>query len=71
MGTKFQFNEVLEAVEKMSLEEHESLVEILERRRIERRRAQIARDVRAARREFKAGKLDPATPDQIMESILP
>jgi hypothetical protein len=42
MESVLPFGEVLEAVEKLSLEEQETLIEIIRRRIIEQRRAEIA-----------------------------
>jgi hypothetical protein len=42
MESVLPFGEVLEAVDKLSLEEQETLIEIIRRRIIERRRAEIA-----------------------------
>jgi hypothetical protein len=70
MQTVVSFGEVLEAVDKLSLEEQESLIDILRRRMIERRRAELAKDIEEARQEFREGACQPATPSDIMEEIL-
>jgi len=70
MQTVVLFGEVLEAADKLSLEEQESLIDILHRRMIERRRAEIAKDIEEARQEFREGGCQPATPNDIMEEIL-
>lgn len=64
------FNELLEAVNKLSDDEHEMFVEIVRRREIDRRRAQLVKDVKKARREYRAGKCKVATPAEIMREIL-
>jgi hypothetical protein len=64
-----RFDEVLEAVDKLPLEDQETLIEILERRRLAHRRAALARDSQEARREFQAGKTSPQTPAELMEEI--
>lgn len=64
------FGEVLEAADKLTLEEQETLIDILHRRMIDRRRAELAKDIEAAREEFREGRCRPATPDEIMEEIL-
>jgi hypothetical protein len=68
-GSK-SFGEILEAADKLSLEEQETLIDVLTRRTAERRRDRIGRDVRKARKEFKEGRVRPATPDDIMTEIL-
>ena len=64
------FGEILEAADQLTLEEQESLIDILHRRMIERRRAELAKDIEDARREFEEGRCQPATPSEIMEEIL-
>jgi len=64
------FGEVLDATDKLSLDEQHTLIEILQRRMKERRRAIIAKNIRAARKEFQQKKCQPATPREIMEEIL-
>jgi hypothetical protein len=61
---------VLEAVEALSPDEQENLVAIVQRRVRDQRRAELARTVKAARKEFKAGRCQPASPDEIMRKIV-
>ncbi len=70
MQTVISFGEVLEAADKLSLEEQESLLDILWRRVIERRRAELAEDIREAKQEFQEGHCQPATSSEIIEEIL-
>jgi len=65
-----RFGEVLEAADQLSLEEQTDLVEVLRRRITERRREEIAANIREARRAFAAGECQPATPEEILKSIL-
>lgn len=46
------------------------LIEALKRRRVERRRPRIAREVREARLEFEAGRCSPVTPAELLGEIL-
>jgi len=64
------FGEVLEAADSLSLDEQETLIDILQRRMIQQRRAELAQDIQAARKEFQAGHCQPATPSEIMKDIL-
>jgi len=64
------FGEILEAADKLSLEEQEELIEVLSRRAADRRRDLLSRDVRNARKEFREGRITPATPDGILSEIL-
>ena len=64
------FNDVLDAVEKLPFEDQETLIALLERRRVARRRAALAKDAEEARREFQAGACRPQTQRALMEEIL-
>jgi hypothetical protein len=64
------FGDVLESIDKLSLEEQETLIEILHRRIIERRREELARDIQQAQQEFQAGQCRPVTPTELMDEIL-
>ncbi len=70
MQTMTLFGEVLEAADKLTLEEQVSLIDILHKRMIERHRAELAQDIEEARKEFREGHCQPATPTEIMEEIL-
>jgi hypothetical protein len=64
------FEHVLEAVEHLSLDAKEELMEILHKRTIEQRRNELAAEIRSARSDFKHGRCKAATPDDIMNEIL-
>ncbi|GAC1470801.1 MAG: hypothetical protein NVS2B14_17510 [Chamaesiphon sp.] len=64
------FVEILEAAEQLSLEDQENLIDILQKRLQERRRAYLGKDVQEAQKEFAEGKCQPVTPEQFMEEIL-
>lgn len=70
MENLLTFGEILEAADKLSLAEQESLIEILYRRMVERRRAQLAKEIEEARQEFQAGGCQPTTPADLMAEIL-
>jgi len=65
-----KFHVVVEAADRLSLEEQETLVTVLNRRLADRRRAELAQDIREAHREFERGSLRPASPDDIMKELL-
>jgi hypothetical protein len=65
-----EFSDLLEATGRLTLEEKETLLEVLRHRTIEDRRAQLKREIAQARREHAAGKCRPASPGQIMRDIL-
>ena len=70
MAKTLSLQEVLETVEQLSLGDQEALMDIVRRRIIEQRRAELARDIREAQKEFKAGNVRRATPDQLRREIL-
>jgi hypothetical protein len=70
MRKSSEFGQVLDATERLSLEEKETLLEVLRRRTIETRRRQLKRDIAESRREEAAGKAKPVTVAQLMREIL-
>ncbi len=64
------YGQVLESIEALPEEQQESLLDIVCKRLAERRRAVLIKSVGEARREFKSGKLRPATPAEIMRKVL-
>ncbi|MCK5719623.1 MAG: hypothetical protein KAH84_06695 [Thiomargarita sp.] len=70
MSKAILFNELLEAVEHLPLDEQESLIDILYRRIADRRRQEISNFRLSARKEYNSGKLIPETPEDIMKDIL-
>ena len=70
MQIVISFGEVVEAADRLSLDEQESLLDILRRRIIERHRTKLAQNIQDARIELQKGDYQPATPSEIMEEIL-
>lgn len=70
MGNLVIFNEILESADKLSLDEQETLTEILHRRLIEHRRAELAKEIQEAQQEYQEGRCQPATPSDLMKEIL-
>jgi hypothetical protein len=64
------FNEVVDAADRLSPEEQEQLVQILQRRLSQAGRQRVVADVAASRQEFSAGRCTTATPDELMSEIL-
>jgi hypothetical protein len=64
------FSTLLEAAEHLPLDDQEELVEILHKRTVEKRRSELAAEVRAARADNKRGRSKAATANAIMEEIL-
>jgi len=61
---------VLEMAAKLSMDEKQECVEILQKRLVEERRNQIAAEIEEGRREFKEGKLKMTTLENLMQEIL-
>lgn len=65
-----RFHVVVEAADRLAVEEQETLITVLNQRLADRRRADLAADIREAQKEFERGVLRPTTPDEIMKEIL-
>lgn len=70
MKSELSFGEILEAVDEMSLDEQETLTNIIRRRIIEQRRRQIMKEVHDAQKEFQNDNCQLVTPDELMAEIL-
>ena len=70
MQPSLPFGEILEAADELPIEDQETLIAILKNRLRERRRAELLKDIREAEKEFREGKCQPATPDELMKEIL-
>jgi hypothetical protein len=64
------FSSILDAVETLSIEEQEALIDLIQKRIIEFRRNQLAHEVRQAQQEFKAGRCSPVSSSDIIDEIL-
>ena len=64
-----KFAQVLDFAADLAVEEQESLVEVLQHRLAEHRRAELVAAVKSARREFKEGRCRPAAPAQIIKRL--
>lgn len=69
MSHATSFDDVLDAVEQLSADEQETLLEVVQRRIAERRRARLAAEIAESRQEFANGRCGPATPDELMNEI--
>ncbi len=69
METTLSFGDILDAAGRLPIDDQESLLDILQRRLVEHRRGQVARDIEEAREALKTGKCRPATPDEIFAEI--
>jgi len=64
------FQVAIETVEKLTPEEQEMLVEIMRRRLIEWRRAELAEDIAAAREAYRHGDVRRGTVDDLMAELV-
>jgi hypothetical protein len=69
MHTESQFGNVLDAIEQLSHEGQETLVDIVRHRLAERGRQRVIQDVEESRRELAAGRLKPMSVEEIMDEI--
>lgn len=70
MEGNVRFGEILEEADRLPLEDQETLIEVLQRRMRDRRRAELAKDIQEALKEFQEGSCRPATADELMREIL-
>ena len=70
MGQAMLFGEVLEAIDGLSPEEQETLIEILQRRIVEQERKRLAAEIQAARKEFAEGQGHSSSVGELMKEIL-
>jgi hypothetical protein len=66
-----RFGEILDAADQLSIEEQETLVEVLHRRVVDLRREELASEIERARQEHEAGKCRPATAAEIVKTLRP
>jgi hypothetical protein len=64
------FSEVLEAADRLSLEEKEALIEVLQRRLVDERRDELVQEIAAARKEFQAGHCRESSSEELLKEIL-
>jgi len=64
------FRDVLDAADRLSQDEQEELISILQRRLVQAARQRLEAEIQQARQEFAEGRCSPATPDELMTEIL-
>ena len=64
------YGQVLDSIEALPEEQQESLIDIVRKRLAENRRVELLKSVQAARKEFRGGKLRPASPAKIIRKVL-
>lgn len=63
------FAEVLETIEKFTVDEKETLVDILQHRISEYRRNQLLKDIETAEQEFEQGLCKQMSVDEFMKEV--
>ena len=63
------FQEVLEMVETLPEYQREDLVNIIQRRLIEQKREQLAKNIKEARAEYVRGKTNKGTVDDLLRDL--
>ena len=63
------FQDALETVETLPEEQQENLIEIVQHRLIDRRRQEIADNIKTAREEYAQGQLQRGTVDDLMKEL--
>jgi hypothetical protein len=62
-------DQTLELAAQLPIEQQEMLIDILQRRRVDQRRAEIAASAKASIADFHAGKLPPQSLDSIIQQL--
>ncbi|MBP0000750.1 MAG: hypothetical protein J7641_17425 [Cyanobacteria bacterium SID2] len=64
------FADILEAADRLTLQDQEELVRILAHRLREQKRSALVKDVQEAQQEFVKGGCQPTSPEDLMKEIL-
>ena len=70
MEQAISFQEALEAVETLSIDEQETLVDIVQKRLIERARQRLAADIEESRFEFAQNRCQVVSVESLMDELL-
>jgi hypothetical protein len=63
------FAQTLDVIESLTVDEQEDVLNVLQHRLAERRRAKLVATVKQSRKEFAAGKCKPTTVAAIMRQV--
>jgi len=64
------FAEVLETIETFTVDEKETLIDILQHRLAEYRRNQLLKDIKSSEKEFEKGLCKPMSVDEFMKEVM-
>jgi hypothetical protein len=65
-----RFADLVEMIDRLPLDQRESLVDVVRKRIADDQRRRIAASIQSARREHKRGRCKPTTPEELMREIL-
>lgn len=63
------FADILDSVDQLSMEEKETLIEVLHHRMTEVRQKEILQDIQEGAAEYESGGVRWATPDELLREI--
>jgi hypothetical protein len=69
MTSVSRLDQVLESIENLSVDEQETLIDLISHRLAERRRSEIAANITQAQVEYQTGKVFRGTVTQIMDEL--
>ena len=69
MSEIIQFNQILEMIDYLSVDEQDDLINIIRHRQIEKRREEIANNINQARKSYQEGNVFRGTVDDIIAEL--
>lgn len=69
MTSVSRLDQVIESIENLSIDEQETLIDLIRHRLAERRRSEIAANIAQAQIEYQAGKVYRGNVTQIMDEL--
>lgn len=69
MSSILPFNQILEIIDTLSLEEQDDLINIVRNRQIERRRSEIAENIARSHQEYQEGDVFRGTAAEIIAEL--
>jgi hypothetical protein len=69
MDTRLTFDELLDTIDQLPIDQQETLVEVIQRRLIDLRRQEIAKHAAEARQLYLTGKLPHGTVEDLMADM--
>ena len=69
VAQSLSFQDLIEAVESMPLDDQSMLVELINKRIMEKRRSELVDEVQEARRAFKKGEVKRGTLEDLMKDL--